>query len=115
MQTVLIVDIDEDVLIRLQHTLEAEGYSTDTAWSGREALCLAKKSKFDMLLVGDYLGDLDSGTLVDKLKELQPSAALLLMRARKKPNASSQHLGISLVCKFEQDEVMKKVRDSLAA
>src|ERR1700746_1391037 len=42
---ILIVDDDEDVLIALERLLEGEGYTTATAWSGKEALVLSKESK----------------------------------------------------------------------
>jgi len=43
---ILIVDDDERVLIELERLLESEGYSTATAWGGREALALSEKKMF---------------------------------------------------------------------
>ena len=114
MMNILIVDNDEDVLIRLERTLEAEGYSTTTAWSGREALSIARKSKFDILLVEEHLADMESTIVVDKLRHLQPRAFLLLMQASKKITNSSPHPGDKAVCKWEDDEVKARVR-ALAA
>ena len=115
MMNILIVDDDEDVLIRLEHTLEAEGYSTTTAWSGREALSIARKSKFDILLVDEHLADMESAIVVDALRHLQPHAFLLLMQAHKQGTKSSLHPGNEVVCKWEDDEVKARVRTSLAA
>ena len=50
---ILIVDDDEEVLIELERLLEGEGYSTATAWSGREALALSDRLRFDLVLVRD--------------------------------------------------------------
>ena len=61
---ILIVDDDEDVLIRLERLLEGEGYNTATAWSGKEALELSGKAKFDLLLVDEYLGDVETAKLL---------------------------------------------------
>jgi len=115
MMNILIVDDDEDVLIRLEQTLEAEGYRTATAWSGREALSIAQTSKFDMLLVDEHLSDLESAIVVEKLRELQPEASLLLMHTRREPGKSIPHPDNRAVCKWETDEVKKRVRNSLAA
>jgi DNA-binding response OmpR family regulator len=115
MLNILIVDNDEDVLIRLERTLEAEGYSTTTAWSGREALSIARKSKFDVLLVDEHLADLESAIVVDKLRHLQPQAFLLLMQADQKTHQIVPHRGKGLVCKWDDDEVKARVRNSLAA
>lgn len=115
MKRILIVDDDEDVLIRLEHTLEAEGYSTATAWSGREALSLAHTADFDLLLIDEHLSDLDSTVVVEKLSQLQPHASLLLMQARRKRNESSPHPANPVVCKWEDEDVKARVRNSLAA
>jgi CheY-like chemotaxis protein len=114
MKKILIVDDDEDVLIRLEHTLEVEGYSTATAWSGREALSLAQTANFDLLLVDEHLNDLEFTVVAEKLKELQPHASLLLMHAQSKRNQSPLHPG-NAVCKWEHDEVKARVRNSFAA
>jgi CheY-like chemotaxis protein len=114
MMNILIVDDDEDVLIRLESTLEAEGASTTTAWSGREALSIARRSKFDILLVDEHLADMESAIVVDKLRHLQPRAFLLLMDAQRKCNKSSPYRG-NAVCKWDDDEVKARVRNSRAA
>jgi DNA-binding response OmpR family regulator len=114
MMNILIVDDDEDVLIRLERTLEAEGYSTTTAWSGREALSIARKSKFDILLVDEHLAGMESAIVVDKLRHLQPRAFLLLMHGQTKCNKSSPRGSDAVVCKWEDDEVKARVR-ALAA
>jgi CheY-like chemotaxis protein len=54
---ILIVDDDQDVLIKLEHLLESEGYRTVTAWSGKEALALSETVDFDLLLVDEHVGD----------------------------------------------------------
>jgi len=114
MKRILIVDDDEDVLIRLEHTLETEGYSTATAGSGRDALSLAHTADFDLLLIDEHLDDLDSTVVVEKLSQLQPRASLLLMQARRKRNESSPHPANAVVCKWENDDVKARVQNSLA-
>ena len=70
---ILIVDDGEEVLITLERLLESEGYSTATAWDGREALALSEKLHFDLLLVDEHVGDVDFDFLLDGLKARQPS------------------------------------------
>jgi DNA-binding response OmpR family regulator len=112
---ILIVDDDEGVLIRLERALEAEGYSTTTAWSGKEALSIARKSHFDMLLVDEYLSDLASPIVVEELKRLQPDASLLLMDTQGERGKDVSHSTMRVVCKWKDDEVKKRIQDSLAA
>src|SRR5215469_11832129 len=69
---ILIVDDDEQVLIALERLLEGEGYSTVTAWGGREALALSEKARFDLLLVDEHVADLDFDALRRGLALRQP-------------------------------------------
>ncbi len=112
MKRILIVDDDESVLIRLEHLLEAEGYGTTTAWSGREAILLARLHQFDLLLIDERLNDLDSTILVKELREMQPRASLLLM------HTSEESAGLPTngkVCKWRDEQVRTFVRSLLAA
>lgn len=110
MINILIIDDDENVLIRLEGTLEGEGYSTTTAWSGREALLIAQKSNFDIILVDEQLADLESATVVDELSQLQPGARLLLTHTGTKRGKSVSHSNNAAVCKWDDDEVKTGIR-----
>src|ERR1700758_4220166 len=104
---ILIVDEDEHVLIALERLLESEGYSTATAWGGREALALSEKNRFDLLLVDEHVGDLDGAVLLDGLKRRQPRAFQLLMHTRTGERTDSKLLG---VCKWEHSEMKARIR-----
>ncbi len=112
---ILIVDRDENVLIDLERTLEEAGYRTATAWSGQEAVLLSDQASFDLLLIDEYLCDLDSALLVGQLRQRHPTAAFLLMGPRKASAASWPSLTNAAVCKWEHDDVIARVRDCLAA
>lgn len=107
---ILIVDDDEQVLIALERLLESEGYSTATAWGGREALALSEKARFDLLLVDEHVADLDVDALRRGLALQQPGACQLLMHTRKgRPNSNGT------ICKWEHAEMKAKIRCVLAA
>jgi DNA-binding response OmpR family regulator len=108
---ILIVDDDEQVLIALERLLEGEGYSTATAWGGREALALSEKARFDLLLLNEYVADLDTDALQNGLKRSQPTALQLLMHSSKGPRLGSN----SAICKWEHAEVTARIRYVLAA
>jgi CheY-like chemotaxis protein len=112
---ILIVDDNEDVLIRLERLLEGEGYKTATAWSGKEALELSGKAKFDLLLVDEYLGDIEIAQLWEELRRHQPHAFrfVMLSRANATRHAAVKHL--PSVCKWEHNDVTGKIRSCLAA
>jgi CheY-like chemotaxis protein len=109
---ILIVDDDEEVLIELERLLEGEGYSTATAWSGREALALSDKLRFDLVLVDEDVGDLAPDALLDGLEKRQPNAFRLLMHTRKTQKQATSH---HAVCKWEHAEMKARIRRCLAA
>jgi two-component system, OmpR family, response regulator ArlR len=109
---ILIVDDDERVLIELERLLESEGYSTATAWGGREALALSEKSCFDLLLVDEHVSDVDGAALLAGLKRRQPRAFQLLMHTRAGEPTNSNPIG---VCKWEHSEMKARIRSCLAA
>jgi CheY-like chemotaxis protein len=112
---ILIVDDDEDVLIALERLLESEGYNTATAWSGKEALDLSRKSKFDLLLVDEHLADVDAVALWEALQRNQPHAYRFLMLSRKGSWGNIAGTTHSTVCKWEHADMTSKIRSCLAA
>jgi len=113
---ILIVDNDQDVLITLERILEGEGYQTTTAWSAHEALDLCARFDFDLLLVNEYISDVDANSLLLDLKQRQPKASRLVMfgrpDVRRKPPT---HAVSPSVCKWEHGEVKAQVRTHLAS
>jgi CheY-like chemotaxis protein len=108
---ILIVDDDEQVLIELERLLESEGYSTTTAWGGREALALSDQGQFDTLLVDEDMTRPDCCALLSELKRRQPQACCLQMHTRKAWPQPSKHA----VCKWEHAEMKATIRNFLAA
>lgn len=109
---VLIVDQDENVLIGLERILEEAGYHTVTAWGKDEAFRLAGVP-FDVLLIDQHLGSLDSEYLINELKQLQPEAILVLMyNQRREDLTDGAH---PTVCKWEHDELKARLLSYSAA
>lgn len=113
MNTILIVDNDEDVLLALEWLLEQEGYHTTIDWGEHAALQLSDQRSFDLLLIDEELGKKNSAALLDELRQRQPGAALVLMHARKDTMDLSN--SADMVCKWKRDEVRNRVRDYLAS
>jgi CheY-like chemotaxis protein len=108
---ILIVDDDEHVLIELERLLESEGYSTTTAWGGREALAYTEQMQFDVLLVDENMTHPECSALSAELKRRQPLACFLQMHTRKNHGTTAAH-GIH---KWEHAEVKASIRSLLAA
>lgn len=108
---ILIVDDDEQVLIELERLLASEGYSTTTAWGGREALAQTEKMQFDVLLVDEDMAHPECSALSAELRRRQPRACFLQMHTRKNHGTTADH-GIY---KWEHAEVKATIRNFLAA
>ncbi len=109
---ILIVDDDESVLISLERVLEGAGFSTVTAWSGREAAELLGKSQFDLLLVDAHLSDLQATDLFQRL----PSPAFRFMMFPESDGAQQPPApGIDgAVCKWAYEDITAKIRSCFA-
>lgn len=110
---ILIVDDDEEALIALERLLEEEGYSTVTAWSGKEALALSDRSNFDLLLVDEHGADVNFDSLLAELRVRQPRAFPLILHSGQSRSANS--LPHHAVCKWKASEVTAIIRRCLAA
>ena len=74
----LIADNDEQVLINLEHALEASGFDVTTAWSGSEAMELLSASPYEVLVLDDFLSDMSGCEVLHWVAEL-PNPPLVLV------------------------------------
>ena len=110
-KTILIVDDDEQVLIELERLLEDQGYSTTTAWSGREALQSLQSKSFDFVLLDGDLPDLTREELMRQARQCSKSYWILLQpRSRFRPES----VAANSVCKWEHGAILSKLRDCLS-
>jgi CheY-like chemotaxis protein len=94
---VLIVDNDDRMLWQFREMLEERGFSTQTTWSGHEALALLKSGNFDILLVDDYLPDLHSHDFLKRVSRLPIRASVVVMHSSPpKPSDLQSYAGLSI-------------------
>ncbi len=75
---ILLVD-DEPLLIKgLKYTLEQDGYETESAIDGEEALEKFNTGKFDMILLDVMLPKLDGITVCQKIREVSNVPIIML-------------------------------------
>ena len=68
-KSILIVDDDRSILRSFRQILESEGYRTDTAETGREAMRKARDSYFDLALLDIRLPDIEGTELLKTITE----------------------------------------------
>ena len=76
---VLVVDDEENVRITTAAILEQEGYEVATASDGREALELAARGHFDLVLTDLRMDDMDGSTLLHELQQRHPSVVTIVL------------------------------------
>jgi DNA-binding NtrC family response regulator len=69
---IIVIDDDESIRITLATILEDEGYSVDTAESGKEALLKTNADFYNLALIDVRLLDMDGTELLVRIKETVP-------------------------------------------
>ncbi|MDY5730206.1 MAG: response regulator transcription factor [Eubacteriales bacterium] len=78
---ILLVD-DEPLIIKgLKYTLEHDGYETDTAVDGEEALYKFKHGNFDLILLDVMLPKMDGTTVCQKIRE-ESNIPIIMLTAK---------------------------------
>ena len=63
-RSILVLDHDEDVLLRLEHLLETAGFDTTVTWRLDEVRHLIDQRRFDLLVIGHHPPQLDASRVL---------------------------------------------------
>ena len=77
--TVLVVDDEMNLTLAMRRLLSAEGYRTETANSGDEALRRAKESHFDIIFLDVNMPGMNGLETFVKLGEASPRSAVVMI------------------------------------
>ncbi len=89
---ILVIDDDERVLISLEYLLENEGYETTTAWSGQEGLALLRSREFDLILLDDYLRDIEHEEIFGEIRRRETQLLVILTQSAPTSNVRKHYL-----------------------
>lgn len=78
-EDILIVDDEPSILQTLEAILTDEGYRTNTASTGAEALRIIQKELPNLVLLDIWLPDIDGIEILKRIKESSPSVIVLMM------------------------------------
>jgi DNA-binding response OmpR family regulator len=76
---VLVVDDEENVRFTTAAILEQEGYEVETANDGREALEMAARSRYDLVLTDLRMDDMDGNTLLHEMQQRHPGIVTIVL------------------------------------
>jgi DNA-binding NtrC family response regulator len=72
-KTILVIDDDKSILNIFTRILQKQGYQTDTAETGQEALEKLQSSKYDLALVDVKLPDTNGTDLLARISQTHPN------------------------------------------
>ena len=78
-RAILVVDDDKAIREYLSRILESEGYSTDTAGTGREALQKSKQHHYALALINYRLPDMTSEQLQARMHARTPKLKIAIL------------------------------------
>jgi CheY-like chemotaxis protein/anti-anti-sigma regulatory factor len=76
---VLVVDDEENVRFTTAAILEQEGYEVETATDGREALEMAARGHYDLVLTDLRMDDMDGSTLLHEMQQRHPNIVTIVL------------------------------------
>ena len=116
MQHILVCDDEKDIVAALKIYLESDGYCVHTAYSGEEALRVAKTEPVQLALMDIMMPGMDGITAMAKLREFSNIPVILLTA---KSEDSDKILGLSvgaddyITKPFNPVEMLARVRSQL--
>ena len=117
MQHILVCDDERDIVAALKIYLESDGYCVHTAYSGEEALRVAKTEPVQLALMDIMMPGMDGITAMAKLREFTNIPVILLTA---KSEDSDKILGLSvgaddyITKPFSPSEMVARVKAHLA-
>lgn len=119
-ETVLIIDDEIKIRTILTHFLKAEGYKPEQAKTPQEGLKLAKKKKFDVILLDVMMGGMDGFEVCKKLRKSKKTKDVPVVFVTAAGDQESRERGkqsggtMYLHKPFTKADVTKAIRVALA-
>lgn len=79
---ILLVEDEETLAVGLEYNLNAEGYSTEWAKNGREAVDYFTKGNFDLIILDIMLPYLDGFEVAEIIRKSDPRIPILMLTAK---------------------------------
>ena len=76
---ILVVDDEKNLTLAMRRLLSAEGYSTQTAGSGGEALEVVKEKDYDLIFLDVNMPEMNGLETFKKLKKVTPKSAVIMI------------------------------------
>ncbi len=110
---VLILDVDQDTLIRLEKTLEDAGFDTTSTWDAAEGRHLLASNYFDLLVVGDHPPEVDAGAILGDLRGQRNPCACFILESTIRPSDLERFRSLGAICvvsRWDHPSLLEQVR-----
>lgn len=116
METILVVDDERDIVSALNIYLKAEGWNVVSAYSGREAIDIARENRVQLILMDIMMPEMDGIAAMTEIRTFSNVPVILLTA---KSEDSDKILGLNvgaddyITKPFSPAEVVARVRSQL--
>jgi DNA-binding NtrC family response regulator len=114
---ILVIDDDKSILRVFTRILQRQGYSTETAETGREALERIGSQSYDLALIDVKLPDEDGIDLLGKIKASKPNMVNIIITGFASMDNAVRALNVGadayLVKPVNPEELIRIVKDKL--
>ena len=87
---ILVVDDDAAITATFESILVGEGYDVRTASDGGEAIGLARRERFDVVLLDLVMPGIDGLAALRQLREVAPEARIIILSAYIEPDREAE-------------------------
>ncbi|MYL34148.1 response regulator [Pontibacillus yanchengensis] len=81
-QHILIVDDEESIVTLLKYNIEQAGFTTEVAYTGKEALEKANEQTFDLIVLDVMLPEMDGMEVCKQMRQKQVQTPILMLTAK---------------------------------
>ena len=116
-KSILIVDDDKAILESLKTILVLEGYSVDTAETGREAIEKSKEKSFNLTLLDIRLPDMEGTSLLTAMHQTTPRMMKIMVTGyptlENAVESVNQRADAYLIKPVKREKLLKVIADKL--
>ena len=116
---VLVVDDEKNLTLAMRRLLSAEGYRTETAGSGPEALETVKGASFDVVFLDVNMPEMNGLETFKRLKKASPGSAVIMItgygKTLKALVEEARELGVKAVIDkpFKISQITEAIRETV--
>ncbi|KGP71716.1 response regulator transcription factor [Pontibacillus yanchengensis] len=81
-QHILIVDDEESIVTLLKYNIEQAGFTTEVAYTGKDALDKANEQVFDLIVLDVMLPEMDGMEVCKQMRQKQVQTPILMLTAK---------------------------------